>query len=292
MQVGLLYSRIRKDEKLLLSELRDRDHEVEKIDVRKQTFDISGAPDSFADLDIVIDRCLATSRSLYATKFFEAYDIPIINSNETADICADKVKNSLALEAAGVPTPETTVAFTKDSALEAIEKFGYPCVLKPVVGSWGRLMAKIDSRDAAEAILEHKATLGHYEHKVFYVQEFVEKPGRDIRVLAIDGEPVAAMARSSDHWLTNAAKGAETDVFELDEEAKALVEDASDAVGGGLLGVDLMETGDSYTVHEVNHTVEFKALDSAVETDVAGTVVDWIERKAVAASDAELEVTV
>ncbi|SFS39470.1 lysine biosynthesis protein LysX [Halostagnicola kamekurae] len=292
MQVGLLYSRIRKDEKLLLSELRDRDHEVEKIDVRKQTFDVSGAPDSFADLDIVIDRCLATSRSLYATKFFEAYDIPIINSNETADICADKVKNSLALEAAGVPTPETTVAFTKDSALEAIEDFGYPCVLKPVVGSWGRLMAKIDSRDAAEAILEHKATLGHYEHKVFYVQEFVEKPGRDIRVLAIDGEPVAAMARSSDHWLTNAAKGAETDVFELDEEAKALVQDASDAVGGGLLGVDLMETGDSYTVHEVNHTVEFKALDSAVETDVAGTVVDWIERKAVAASDAELEVTV
>ncbi|AHF98414.1 glutamate--argW ligase [Halostagnicola larsenii XH-48] len=291
MQVGLLYSRIRKDEKLLLSELRDRDHEVEKIDVRKQTFDISGAPDSFAGLDIVIDRCLATSRSLYATKFFEAYDIPIINSNETADICADKVKNSLALEAAGVPTPETTVAFTKDSALEAIEEFGYPCVLKPVVGSWGRLMAKIDSRDAAEAILEHKATLGHYEHKVFYVQEFVEKPGRDIRVLAIDGEPVAAMARSSDHWLTNAAKGAETDVFELDEEAKTLVQDASDAVGGGLLGVDLMETGDSYTVHEVNHTVEFKALDSAVETDVAGTVVDWIERKAVEASDAELEVS-
>ncbi|GAB7018820.1 lysine biosynthesis protein LysX [Halostagnicola bangensis] len=290
MQIGLLYSRIRKDEKLLLSELRDRDHEVEKIDVRKQTFDISGAPDSFADLDIVIDRCLATSRSLYATKFFEAYDIPIINSNTTADICADKVKNSLALEAAGVPTPETTVAFTKDSALEAIENFGYPCVLKPVVGSWGRLMAKIDTRDAAEAILEHKATLGHYEHKVFYVQEFVEKPGRDIRVLAIDGEPVAAMARSSDHWLTNAAKGAETDVFELDDEAKALVQDASDAVGGGLLGVDLMETGDSYTVHEVNHTVEFKALDSAVETDIAGTVVDWIERKA-GDADSSLEVT-
>ncbi len=291
MQIGLLYSRIRKDEKLLLSELRDRDHDVEKIDVRKQTFDISGAPDSFADLDVVIDRCLATSRSLYATKFFEAYDIPIINSNTTADICADKVKNSLALEAAGVPTPETTVAFTKDSALEAIEAFGYPCVLKPVVGSWGRLMAKIDTRDAAEAILEHKATLGHYEHKVFYVQEFVEKPGRDIRVLAIDGEPVAAMARSSDHWLTNAAKGAETDVFELDEEAKDLVQDASDAVGGGLLGVDLMETGDSYTVHEVNHTVEFKALDSAVETDVASTVVDWIERKAEEGVDSSLEVS-
>jgi len=166
----------------------------------------------------------------------------VVNSHETADICADKVKNSLALEKAGVPTPATKVAFTKETAMEAIEEFGYPCVLKPVVGSWGRLMAaKIDSESAAEAILEHKATLGHYEHKVFYVQEFVEKPGRDIRVVAIDGEPIAAMVRSSDHWITNAAKGAEVDPFDVDDEARELVETASDAVGGGLLGVDLME---------------------------------------------------
>ncbi|WP_090383863.1 lysine biosynthesis protein LysX [Natronobacterium texcoconense] len=289
MKIGILYSRIRKDEKLLLNELRERDHEVVKIDVRKQEFDVGEVPEAFANLDLVVDRCLATSRSLYATKFFEAYGIPVVNSNETAEVCADKVKNSLALEKAGVPTPATKVAFTKETAMEAIEDFGYPCVLKPVVGSWGRLMAKIDSPDAAEAILEHKATLGHYEHKVFYVQEFVEKPGRDIRVLATDGEPVAAMVRSSDHWITNAAKGAETDVFELDDEAEELVQKASDAVGGGLLGVDLMETEDGYTVHEVNHTVEFKALDEAVETDVAGTVVDWLETKANAEN--ELEVT-
>ncbi|MCU4743649.1 lysine biosynthesis protein LysX [Halobacteria archaeon AArc-m2/3/4] len=288
MNVGLLYSRIRKDEKLLLSELRERGHDVEKIDVRKQRFNLAEAPEAFADLDIVVDRCLATSRSLYATQFCEAYGVPVVNSHETAEICSDKVKNSLALEAAGVPTPNTDVAFTTEAALESIEEFGYPCVLKPVIGSWGRLMAKIDSRDAAEAILEHKATLGHYEHKVFYVQEFVEKPGRDIRVLAVDGEPIAAMARSSDHWLTNAAKGAETEPFELDARAEELVQQASDAVGGGLLGVDLMEAGDDYTVHEVNHTVEFKALDGAVETDIAGTVVDWLEQKVDAES---LEVT-
>ncbi|MFA9503065.1 lysine biosynthesis protein LysX [Natrinema sp. H-ect1] len=290
MNVGILYSRIRKDEKLLLNELRERDHEITKIDVRKQTFDIAEAPAAFDGLDIVVDRCLATSRSLYATQFFESYGIPVVNSHETADVCADKVKNSLALEDAGVPTPATKVAFTKETAMDAIEEFGYPCVLKPVVGSWGRLMAKIDSESAAEAILEHKATLGHYEHKVFYVQEFVEKPGRDIRVLAIDGEPIAGMVRSSDHWITNAAKGAETDVFEIDDEALDLVERATDAVGGGLLGIDLMETADGYTVHEVNHTVEFKALDEAVETDVAGTVVDWLEEKATAA-DPELEVS-
>ncbi|RJT04075.1 lysine biosynthesis protein LysX [Halococcus sp. IIIV-5B] len=279
MNIGVLYSRIRRDEKLLLSELRERGHEVTKIDVRKLRFGLSEPPAAFADVDLVVDRCLATSRSTYATRFLDAYGIPVVNSAATAEVCADKVKNSLALASAGVPTPTTEVAFTKDAALETIEDFGYPCVLKPVIGSWGRLMAKIDSRDAAEAILEHKATLGHYEHKVFYVQEFVEKPGRDIRVLTTDGDPVAAEARSSDHWLTNASKGAEATAFELDDEARDLVARASDAVGGGLLGVDLMETGNSYTVHEVNHTVEFKALAEATDVDVPARVVDWLETK-------------
>ncbi|PSP54660.1 lysine biosynthesis protein LysX [Halobacteriales archaeon QS_1_67_19] len=281
MKVGLLYSRIRKDEKLLLSELRERGHDVVKIDVRDLQFALTGAPEIADELDLVVDRCLATSRSLYATKFCEAYGVPVVNSAETARTCADKVTNSLALAGAGVPTPATEVAFTKESAMESIEKFGYPCVLKPVVGSWGRLMAKIESRSAAEAILEHKATLGHYEHKVFYVQEFVDKPGRDVRVLAADGKPIGAMVRSSDHWLTNAAKGAETEPFELDAEAEELVRQASDAVGGGLLGVDLMETGDDgYTVHEINHTVEFKSLDDTVDGDVPAAVVDWLEAKA------------
>ncbi|WP_336136585.1 lysine biosynthesis protein LysX [Natronomonas amylolytica] len=279
MNVGVLYSRIRRDEKLLLSELRDRGHDVTKIDVRKERFGIHDPPEAFDDVDIAVDRCLATSRSRYVTRFVDAYDVPVVNDPETAAICADKARNSLVLAEEDIPTPDTEVAFTKESAMESIENFGYPCVLKPVVGSWGRLMAKIDSRDAAEAILEHKETLGHYEHKVFYIQEFVDKPGRDIRVVATDGEPVAAMARSSDHWLTNAAQGAETEEIEITDEMADLVERASDAVGGGLLGVDLMETGDSYTVHEVNHTVEFKALNEVTEVDVPSAVVDWLEAK-------------
>ncbi|KYH26962.1 alpha-aminoadipate--LysW ligase LysX [Halalkalicoccus paucihalophilus] len=277
MNVGILYSRIRRDEKLLLNELRERDHEITKIDVRKHQFNVHNPPEIFEGVDVVLDRCLSTSRSLYVTRFCEAYGIPVVNGPDTAETCADKVKNSLALASADVPTPDTDVAFTTEAALESIEAFGYPCVLKPVMGSWGRLMAKIESRSAAEAILEHKETLGHYEHKVFYIQEFVAKPDRDIRVVAVDGEPIAAMARSSDHWLTNAAKGATTEVFEPDAEALDLVERASDAVGGGLLGIDLMETEEGYTVHEVNHTVEFKALNEVVDVDVPARVVDWLE---------------
>ncbi len=289
MRIGILYSRIRRDEKLLLTELRDRGHEVEKIDVRRERFGLDSTTAAVDDVDLVVDRCLSTSRSLYATRFLDSYGVPVVNSPETADVCADKAKNSLALAEAGIPTPETEVAFTKESAMEAIESFGYPCVLKPVVGSWGRLMAKIDTRSAAEAILEHKETLGHYEHKVFYIQEFVDKPGRDVRVLATDGEPVAAMTRSSDHWLTNAAKGGETKSFELDETALDIVERASAAVGDGLLGVDLMEVGGAgsgrYTVHEINHTVEFKALNEASEVDVPAKVVDWLETKTTAGAD-------
>ncbi len=298
VNVGILYSRIRRDEKLLLNELRERDHEVVKVDVRKQRFGLSDPPEDMQDVDVLVDRCLATSRSLYATQFAEAYDIPVVNAAATAEVCANKVKNSIALEQAGVPTPTTDVAFTKDAALESIEDFGYPCVLKPVVGSWGRLMAKIDSRSAAEAILEHKETLGHYEHKVFYIQEFVDKPGRDIRIVAVDGEPVAGMVRSSDHWLTNAAKGAETAEIEITPEMEELVRKASDAVGGGLLGIDLMETGvdddgnpSGYTVHEVNHTVEFKALNEVTDVDVPARVVDWLESVAGAADTETAEAT-
>ena len=303
VEIGLLYSRIRRDEKLLLSELRDRGHDVRKVDVRDTTFAVGAAGDAdgaageaesdaddtdatdgaavLSDCDVVLDRCLATSRSLYTTRFADAYDVPVVNDPATARLCADKVETSLALSEAGVPTPATTVAFDTESALSAVESFGYPCVLKPVVGSWGRLMAKLEGRAAAEAVLEHKATLGHYEHKVFYVQDFVAKPGRDVRVLVCGTEPVAAMTRAGDHWLTNAKRGAETAAFELDEEATELATAAAEAVGGGLLGVDLMETGDDgYTVHEVNHTVEFQALNDAVEADVPATVVDWLEQTA------------
>ncbi|WP_259519810.1 lysine biosynthesis protein LysX [Halanaeroarchaeum sp. HSR-CO] len=285
MDVGLLYSRIRQDEKLLLNELRERGHEVHKVDVRKQQFGLQEASVDFDAMDVVLDRTLATSRSLYTTSFLDAYDVPVVNDAETARVCADKVQTTLALANADVSTPETTVAYTVDSAMEAIESFGYPVVLKPVVGSWGRLMARIEDEHAAEAILEHKATLGHYEHKVFYVQEFVDKPGRDFRVLALDGQPIAGMVRSSDHWLTNAAKGAETAELEITPEIADLVSQASAAVGGGMLGVDIMETDDGYTVHEVNHTVEFKALTDAVSVDVPATVVDWLEGEAAQAAD-------
>ena len=281
MELGLLYSRLREDEKLLLGELRDRGHAVRKLDVRDLQLPLETAPDAFDGVDLVFNRAMESSRVRYLALFAEHYGLPVVNAARTAVTCADKVRGSLALQAAGVPTPRTEVSFDVESALASVERFGYPCVLKPVTGSWGRLIARIDTRAAAEAILEHKSTLGHYEHQVFYIQEFVDKPDRDVRVLAADGVPIAAMVRSSAHWITNVSKGGSVAPFEVTGEVRALVEAASEAVGGGLLGIDLMETPQGYTVHEVNSTCEWKGLNQAVpDVDVPARIVDWIEGRA------------
>ncbi|WP_336135633.1 lysine biosynthesis protein LysX [Natronomonas amylolytica] len=283
MRLGFVYTRIREDEKMLLEALRGRGHDVVKVDAADVAFGLDGPypSDTFDGLDLAYNRCLESSRVRYVSRFLDHYGVPVVNSPKTAWVCADKVRGSLALQKAGVPTPRTEVAFTVESAVEMADRFGYPCVLKPVTGSWGRLMARLDTRAAAEAVLEHKDTLGGFEHKVFYIQEFVDKPGRDIRVLAAEGEPIAAMTRSSDHWITNAARGGSVDAFEIPDEVRYIVREASDAVGGGLLGVDLMETKTGYTVHEVNATCEFKALNAAVpEVDVPERIADWLEARA------------
>jgi len=281
--VGFLCSRVRKDEKLLLKELRDRsDVEVVRIDPRKVSFGLDGMSgvDVDADeLDIVVDRAMSYSRGLYAGHFFESYGVPVVNASEVARVCGDKVETSVALREKDVRTPGTRVAFTPESALETVESLGYPVVVKPVVGSWARLLAKVNDRDAAEAVFEHKKVLGSYEHSVFYVQNFVEKPGRDIRVAVIGGEAVAAMYRKSEDWITNAARGAETTDCEVTDEIEDVALDAAEAVGcgeEGVVGVDIMEDGDDLTVHEVNHSLEFKALTEASGVNVAGAYADHV----------------
>jgi [lysine-biosynthesis-protein LysW]--L-2-aminoadipate ligase len=276
--VGFLCSRVRKDEKLLLKELRDR-ADVERIDPREASFGLDGTTGvDVGTLDAVVDRAMSFSRGLYAARFFESYGVPVVNPSDVARTCGDKVETSVALHEAGVHTPDTRVAFTPESALETVEALGYPVVVKPVVGSWARLLAKVNDREAAEAVFEHKKVLGSYEHSVFYVQDFVEKPGRDIRVAVIGGEAVAAMYRSSEDWITNAAAGAETTECEIDDRLESVAVEAAEAVGAseGVVGVDVMEDGDELTVHEVNHSVEFKALTDASGVNVAAEYADHV----------------
>jgi [lysine-biosynthesis-protein LysW]--L-2-aminoadipate ligase len=204
MKIGLLHSLIRKDEKLLIDEIRKReDIELVMIDDRELGFNINKAT---VDVDVVVERCINHSRALHSLRIFESQGIKCVNTSNTATICGDKLLTSVALKEHNVPQPELRVAFTEQSALKEIEDLGYPVVLKPATGSWGRLLAKINDRDAAEAVLEHKTVLGSYHHSIFYIQEYIKKKGRDIRTFVVGGEVIAAIYRTSEHWITNTAR--------------------------------------------------------------------------------------
>lgn len=269
MKVGVLCSRIRVEEKLLIEALVNQRVDVERIDDRVALLDIERPWQGY---DVVLERCMQHSRALYALEFLNAWRIPTVNTFDVALTCGDKAHTSVALSAAGIRTPRTIVAFTPESALEAIEMLGYPVVLKPTVGSWGRLLAKISDRDAAEALLEHKQTLGSYQHSIFYIQEHIDKPGRDIRAFVVGDETVCAIYREADHWITNTARGATTRNCPVTDEIDSVSRAAAVAVGGGVLAVDLFEHDDGLLVSEVNYTMEFRNSIDVTGVDIPARV--------------------
>lgn len=275
MKIALLCSRVRVEEKLLRDALEQRGAEVQRIDDRELVLDLSTP---WRDVDVVLERSLSQTHGLAALQVFEAWGVPTVNRYAVTALCADKLATSAALTSAAVPTPRTLVAFTAEAALEAVEQIGYPVVLKPLTGSWGRLLARINDRDAAEALFEHKLRLGSTEHSVFYLQEHCDKPSRDIRVFVIDGEPICAIYRDSEHWITNTARGARTSNCPLTPDITRLSARASAAVGGGVLAVDLLEDGDRLLVSEVNAGMEFRNSIDVTGVDIAGHVADYVLR--------------
>ena len=209
-RLGVLVSHLRQEEKLILAAARNRGLDVTPIFDRDLVLDFSArnAAANGIDVDVVLDRCVAHSRAAYILRTLERWGIPTLNTAHAVELCDDKAQNSLALEAVGVPTPRTLVAFSVDSALEACEQVGYPAVLKPVTGSWGRLLAKANGPEQARAILGQKHELGSFHHQIYYVQEFINKPDRDIRAYVVGDRILAASYRPYAHWETNAHRGA------------------------------------------------------------------------------------
>ncbi|MBF88828.1 MAG: lysine biosynthesis protein LysX [Candidatus Marinimicrobia bacterium] len=270
MKLGFLFSRLRVEEKHLIKEIESRDDtKLVMLDSRKLVVD----PKSNLNIDVLLDREISQSRALHLMQLLKNSHVQCINSYEVIRICGDKVFTSKALREAGVPTPEVKVAFTRESALKAIEDMGYPVVLKPVDGSWGRLIAKIENRTAAEAILEHKSYLSSYYHSIFYIQEYIHKPDRDIRALVLDGNTICATYRTSENWFTNVARGGKAIKCPLTPELEDICLKASQAVGDGALAIDLMETEDGYTVHEINCSMEFKGSMEAQSINIPGMII-------------------
>jgi [lysine-biosynthesis-protein LysW]--L-2-aminoadipate ligase len=224
----------------------------------------------------VIERSLSYKNGLYITQVLNSWGIPTINMSRVAATCGDKLTTSVVLNNAKIPQPKVWVAFTPEAALETMEQVGFPIVMKPVVGSWGRLLAKINDRDAAEAVLEHKEQLGSFQHSVFYMQEFIKKPGRDIRSFVIGDQTVCAIYRQSEHWITNTARGGLAQVCPVTPEISEISLAAAKAVGGGAIAIDLLEDPDrGYLVNEVNHTMEYHSTVPLTDVDIPGLIVEF-----------------
>ncbi len=263
IRIGFLYTRLRVEEKYLLEELEKYgDVEVVRINDGNTFFDINQLSEP---VEVLLERSISYSRGLYISRIFEANGVPVVNSPLVAERCGDKYITSQILAKNGVPTPRVLMAFDQESALQAIEAMGYPCVLKPVVGSWGRLLAKVENQEMAEALIEHKATLG-VNHQVFYIQEYINKPGRDIRAFVVGEETICAIYRSSENWITNTARGGVATNCPVTDELAELGQRAARAIGGGLLALDVFETENGLTINEINHTMEFR--NSIVTTGV------------------------
>ncbi len=274
MRVGVLCSRIRVEEKLLIQEMEKRRVGMEIIDDRELILEIRG---NGWDHDVILERCINHSRALYALRIFNDWGLSTVNTYEVANICGNKLLTTSALVRAKIPTPRTRVAFTPESALQAIEEMGYPVVLKPGVGSWGRLLSKVNDREAAEAILEHKKILGSYHHSVYYIQEYVEKHGRDIRAFVVGDETICAIYRTSPHWITNTARGGEATNCPVTPELNELSVAAAQAVGGGVVALDIFEDQNrGMLVNEINYTMEFRNSIDTTGVNIPARVVDYV----------------
>ncbi|NJN17378.1 MAG: lysine biosynthesis protein LysX [Oscillochloris sp.] len=274
MRIGILCSRIRAEEKLLFSELERRNLDYVKIDDREQIFELHHYAYPY---DVIVERCIQHSRALYMLKILNDAGVPTVNTYHVALTCGDKFLTTQALIHAGVATPRCLLAFTPESALAAIEQLGYPVVLKPVVGSWGRMVSKINDRDAAEAVLEHRDVLGSYQHAIFYIQEYIEKPGRDIRTFVVVDECIAGIYRSSAHWITNTARGGTATNCPITPAIADLSLRAAQAVGGGIVAIDLLETEDGrLLVNEVNYTMEFRNSIDTTGVNIPGRIIDYV----------------
>lgn len=278
MKLGMLVSHLRTEEKAILTAAERRGIAVERVFDREVWFDLEKR--RFPEVDLVLDRSLVHSRAEYTLRLLQSWGIPTVNSFETTTLCDNKFHTNMAFIEHDVPTLRTLIAYTPESALAAIEELGYPVVLKPNTGSWGRLLAKVNSRTAAAAILEHKASLGSYHHSIFYIQEYIQKPGRDIRAFIVGDRVVAASYRNAAHWITNTARGSTSTHCAVTPEIEDLALRAARAVGGEIMGVDLVETNEGLKVIEINVGAEFHGLRETTDADIPGEIVEYLVQKA------------
>lgn len=276
-KICIVFDRLRTEEKMLKKEGLELGHDTFLLDAKTTKINTDSKKNDFDFGDIILQRCISYFRGLHFTACLEFLDVPVINTFQVASKCGNKLIISLLLKKHGIPTPKTYFSFSSDVALETLEKVGYPLVLKPVVGSWGRGVIPIKDKDTADSIIEMRELTDGTHDRIYYLQELVKRPPRDIRTIMVGGQAVASMYRtSSGGFKTNIATGADPKLCEITKEMEDLCIKASDAVGGGILGIDLMEDEKrGLVVHEINNTVEFKALSKVAKKNIPKEIIEF-----------------
>ena len=269
VKLGLLYDQLRPDERLIIDAAKRDSIDLTLYDTDQLAWDVTSQDDGIELADAFLQRCISYFRSIHVTAALEGRGKTVVNSYRASSTCGNKLIASIALSRENIPTPRTFVAFTQDGSLKALERLGYPAVLKPIVGSWGRLVAQLKDPETATAILEPREYM-HPIQQVYYLQEKIKRPERDIRCYVIGDQAVAAIYRNAPpgEWRTNTARGGVAENLAVTSELSEISVRAAEAVGGGAFGVDLMETDSGFVVHEVNHTTEFKNTVRVTGVDI------------------------
>ena len=279
-KICIVFDRLRTEEKLLQKNAEELGYETSMIDAKITSFDTDSKPDNFEFGDVVLERCVSYYRGLHFTACLEFMDVPVINKFDVANTCGNKMITSMLLKKSNIPTPKTYFSFSAETALENFENIGYPLVIKPIIGSWGRSVMPIKDKDTAEAVIENRQVTDGPQDRIYYLQEMIDRPPRDIRVITVGDQAISAMYRkSSGGFKTNIALGADPELCEITKEIEDLCEKTSKAVGGGILGIDLMEDKKrGLVVHEVNNTVEFKGLVKVSKRNIPKEMIDYAVR--------------
>lgn len=284
MKLGILHTGIRKDEKMLLEAAKILGVDAEMIDVRGRSLHYQ---DPFWDqYDMYLERCISTSMGFTLIQFLTLINKPVLNPFDLAHTCNSKFATSTALLTAGVPTTDAYLCFDEQQAKDAVQKLGgYPVVAKTDSGSWGRLLSKLNDDEALETVVDHKLTLGDVGGKSIYLQHYIKKPDRDIRAFVFGSELKAAIYRTTDHWITNTARGAEASKCELTDELKDLCKKTARAMGtntvpdGGMLAIDVFEDKEKgFLINEVNFTMEFKNSEAPTGVSISSEIITYCKR--------------
>lgn len=281
IRICIIYDKIRFEEKKIYNKIKEKGFDATLVDGKSLVFDTESSKHDEVFGDIILQRVISHYRGLHLTYCLEHTGLSVVNSFNVSEICGNKLITSMVLKKNNVPTPKTTLAFSTESARECMKNLGYPLVVKPIIGSWGRGIYQIKDQSMAEMLLETRQDNDNSFSRIYYFQELIDRPSRDIRCIVVGDEIVASVYRhsSENEWRTNVAMGGRTEEAPLTSELQEIVLKASKAIGSGILGVDLMEDRErGYLVHEVNNTVEFRGASAVCKSDIAGAMTDYLVR--------------